>query len=433
VAAAPRDNDERQARVELVRLLRGGHVSPPARDVVGAQNSFVEGDALRLEREPRSFIGANDLHLISLEAGSGRILCYAALRPLADPPPSATLRTLERPLFPVEETFGWGVFNGLRVLPDLPVARIRELKRFVKNQSLRGLDELGVRAPIELLAGLVVALTSALNREVDAFIGDLEQSVAKRNFDYFHAPVVVLPGALAYANPSDYLHPHFRDSEAVPFATLVSDLFQIVPDRVAAITAALALPGKQRVLALLRLRDVDMPADRSSTLLPGDDASLLTTALRDVEGPLAMDERWNLREAGERVRGIEAFASLSPQEAVALRAHMKPVQAQPGDAIVRRLQPGDALYLIETGTVAIEIDRPDRRVRLATLGPGDYFGEIALVTGAARTADVVALTPASLMQLDRTTYARYLAEHARVGETLARTAASRAAFTQPID
>src|SRR5262249_36266763 len=97
----------------------------------------------------------------------------------------------------------------------------------------------------------------------------------------------------------------------------------------------------------------------------------------------------------------------------------------------RRMERGDALYVIERGSVAVELDHHDERLRLTTLGPGDYFGEIALVTGAARTADVVALTPASLLRLDRATYARYLSEEPRVGEALARTAASRAALTQP--
>ena len=40
----------------------------------------------------------------------------------------------------MEQIFGWGVYNRLRVLPDLPVTRVREWGRFVKNQRLSGLE-----------------------------------------------------------------------------------------------------------------------------------------------------------------------------------------------------------------------------------------------------------------------------------------------------
>jgi CRP-like cAMP-binding protein len=104
--------------------------------------------------------------------------------------------------------------------------------------------------------------------------------------------------------------------------------------------------------------------------------------------------------------------------------------AAPGETIVRPGEGGADLYLIETGDADVQvIDRSGQRVTVAALGPGDCFGEIALVTGGERTADVVATTPMSLMRLGRDAYARYLAHLVEVERQIAHTAAVRAQQT----
>jgi CRP-like cAMP-binding protein len=91
---------------------------------------------------------------------------------------------------------------------------------------------------------------------------------------------------------------------------------------------------------------------------------------------------------------------------------------------------GDSLYIIETGQAAVEVqDHAGRRLRLGTRGPGETLGEIALVTGGERTADVIALTPLSLLRLNAQDYARYLGHMAEVERKLAQTAAGRATET----
>jgi CRP-like cAMP-binding protein len=50
------------------------------------------------------------------------------------------------------------------------------------------------------------------------------------------------------------------------------------------------------------------------------------------------------------------------------------------------------------------------------VGPDEYFGEIALLTGQTRTADVVAVTPMTMRRLTRDRYAVYLAEMLKAGD-----------------
>jgi voltage-gated potassium channel len=66
-----------------------------------------------------------------------------------------------------------------------------------------------------------------------------------------------------------------------------------------------------------------------------------------------------------------------------------------GAVIVRRGEPGDCMYFVAEGEVAVQI--PPAPV---LLGPGQFFGEMALLTGAPRTATIIATEPCTLLSLD---------------------------------
>ena len=82
------------------------------------------------------------------------------------------------------------------------------------------------------------------------------------------------------------------------------------------------------------------------------------------------------------------------------RVHRQPVAA--GEPIIRQGAPGEACYLVRTGSVEVvanEAGRPERQ--LTTLGPGMLFGEAALLTGAPRNATVRALEAGEVLALRR--------------------------------
>jgi CRP-like cAMP-binding protein len=80
------------------------------------------------------------------------------------------------------------------------------------------------------------------------------------------------------------------------------------------------------------------------------------------------------------------FSPLPPAALEALAAALQPVQFAAGSEIVRVGDPGDRFYLLAVGEVEVDADPP------AVLGPGDFFGEIALLRGTPRTATVRART-----------------------------------------
>jgi len=140
-----------------------------------------------------------------------------------------------------------------------------------------------------------------------------------------------------------------------------------------------------------------------------------------------MAERREVRAAGERLAATELFSGLSEAEAAVLSTFIEPLSVDPETVIVRQGDEADALYFVEDGEVEVRSRGADgSSTPVATMGAGDYFGEIGVLTGGARLADVVAISPTRLLRLSKDDYERYLTQIVEVDQELGRTAAVRA-------
>ena len=88
------------------------------------------------------------------------------------------------------------------------------------------------------------------------------------------------------------------------------------------------------------------------------------------------------------LKRVRLFADLDPNEIEQIALLFKERSFPPGETIIKEGSGGAAFYVIETGEVTVTIGGEPR----ATLGPGDYFGEIALIDEGARIASIVANT-----------------------------------------
>jgi MFS family permease len=110
----------------------------------------------------------------------------------------------------------------------------------------------------------------------------------------------------------------------------------------------------------------------------------------------------------ELLRRIEIFARLPEPVLEHLAAGATAVSVAADQIVVSRGEAGNHFYVIATGQAAVELDDGTRR----ELGPGDFFGEIALLRDVPRTATVRALEPLQLYALERDEFIAAVTGHA---------------------
>jgi CRP-like cAMP-binding protein len=97
----------------------------------------------------------------------------------------------------------------------------------------------------------------------------------------------------------------------------------------------------------------------------------------------------------DRLAEIPLFAGLTDDQRAEIAAVAVEVEAGEGETIATQGDLGHALFAIESGTVEVSADGE----RLATLGPGDVFGEVAVMAAGIRMASVVSTSPVRLIGL----------------------------------
>ncbi len=120
---------------------------------------------------------------------------------------------------------------------------------------------------------------------------------------------------------------------------------------------------------------------------------------------------------------IPIFTPLPGLSLEHLAGRLVPLRLEPDTVIVREGDPGDRFYIVAEGTV--EVSEDGRAI--AELGPGSYFGEIALIRDVSRTATVTARTTVVLYALDRDDFLAAVTSHAPSAEAAEEVVSSRLA------
>jgi CRP/FNR family transcriptional regulator, cyclic AMP receptor protein len=115
------------------------------------------------------------------------------------------------------------------------------------------------------------------------------------------------------------------------------------------------------------------------------------------------------------LRSVPLFASLDSKATAELGEYLTIHDYPKSATIVRDGDPGDAMYIIDVGKVRISVtDADGHAVTLAELGPGDFFGEMSMLDGHARSANATATENARLAQLTRDDFLSFMRSDPRV-------------------
>jgi CRP-like cAMP-binding protein len=106
------------------------------------------------------------------------------------------------------------------------------------------------------------------------------------------------------------------------------------------------------------------------------------------------------------LRGCRLFADLDEVALERLAATVRSRRYRRGEAIFHQEDPGDALFVVAEGAVKIEVPSAggESAAIIATVEAGESFGELALLDGAPRSADAVAIEPTELLIVRRAAF-----------------------------
>ena len=140
--------------------------------------------------------------------------------------------------------------------------------------------------------------------------------------------------------------------------------------------------------------------------LSGTDSRLLgvENAMDDGEVPG--------QELVEELKEVPCFAGLGPKNLVKVIPALEQRRYPNGTTIVKQGDPGDSFYILRSGNAQVVLERGGRPpTPIASLGPNEGFGEMALLTDQPRSANVIATTDVSVWCLPRMAFDQLVAEN----------------------
>jgi uncharacterized membrane protein len=120
-----------------------------------------------------------------------------------------------------------------------------------------------------------------------------------------------------------------------------------------------------------------------------------------------------LSDEAQSLARVPLFKRLEPHELEKLAEEIDQVDYKAGETIFNEHDHGDALYVVEEGSIRIWVTDEDlNEVTLAELQPGQFFGELAVLDRGERSSSATAITDTHLHRLSSDDFQKFLIEHA---------------------
>jgi small-conductance mechanosensitive channel len=171
---------------------------------------------------------------------------------------------------------------------------------------------------------------------------------------------------------------------------------------------------RSRIYAALRRAEIPLSIPAQALFLTNDD-----------EARRARKQREEIEHRITALKHVEMFSQLTDDERKELAVRMKFAPFVRGEVMTRKGSQAHWLYLIMEGEAQVEICVEGKTEKVATLRAGDYFGEMALMTGQPRRANVMAITNVTCYRLDKEAFENILRNRPEIAEYISRTLARR--------
>lgn len=149
--------------------------------------------------------------------------------------------------------------------------------------------------------------------------------------------------------------------------------------------------------------------------------------VRDVNVRMVPEdmERVRMQSAFDAIyselRSFPLFEGLSDDQIASVSTTSSLLHFSSGESLVVQGETGDSMFLVRSGSLRVEVascNAPGTRSVVAKLGPGDFFGEMSLLTGEPRSASVIAEGDVEVIRLTKNDFASVLSTDASVVDTL---------------
>jgi len=110
----------------------------------------------------------------------------------------------------------------------------------------------------------------------------------------------------------------------------------------------------------------------------------------------------------QALAAIPLFSDLAEEQLSLVSHYLKRFTFDEREVIVKRDSPGDALFIIVAGKVKVSYVEEEDETIIAVLSPGDFFGELSIIDGEGRSADVSAVEQTEVLILSATDFKQCL-------------------------
>ncbi|MDH5408069.1 MAG: cyclic nucleotide-binding domain-containing protein [Gammaproteobacteria bacterium] len=180
------------------------------------------------------------------------------------------------------------------------------------------------------------------------------------------------------------------------------------------------------VSALFRMARVSTVKAVKPTVLLELDGDVFEELIENNKQLLkAMIQRFGERIRETALRTVSFLRYLPVETFEHLKQETSLVSLLPGKIIVKEGEPGDAMYILIHGAARVSHQIDGQQLNLALLGPGDYFGEWSVLTGAPRTATVTTLSQVQAIRIDREQLLNFIQKHPNVRDRIDQIAHNR--------